>query len=160
MERYVEDLHDFLTTSLSHCSSSGLHDLDQTRTLVDLGEHLFKALRDVLHSHFLHFPISCNQTQSNLPAEAGLDSSVQDSLVIDLDVLFLDLIETFLEELIGGVPDKATIFRHLALFTIVHTLNIGFSCSLDGSLVIGIDEVTRHCRLSILFSCILHSVDL
>ena len=159
MQRYVEDLHDFLTTGLSHCSSSGLHNLDQTRASVSLGEQLLKALRDVLHSHFLQFPVSCDQTKSDLPAEAGLNSSVKDSLVIDLDVLLLDLVEAFLEERIRGVSDKAAV-RHLSLLTSVHTLNISFSCSLNGSLVVGVDEVTRHCRLISLIPSRFHSVDL
>ena len=84
---------------------------------------------------------------------------MKDSLVIDLDVLLLDLVESFLEERIGGVSDKAAV-RHLSLLTSVHTLNISFSCSLNGSLVVGVDEVTRHCRLISLIPSRFHSVDL
>ena len=69
------------------------------------------------------------------------------------------MIEAFLEELIRGISDKAAV-RHFALLTIVHALNISFSCSLNGSLVVGIDEVARNRRLSRLISRTLHTVDL
>lgn len=97
----------------------------------------------MLQRHLFNLPISGDQAETNFASKMSLNAPMKDTFVIDLDVLFLYLLETFLEEGMRRVSNQATI-RNFSLFSFIEAVNLVLIGTLDHPIIIWVGEVVCH----------------
>ena len=121
MQHRVKDFHDFLASNLAHCSGAGLHNFGQRSCGFSLGKLLLQFLGHVFDRHFFDLPVGCDQAEADFTAEACLNTAMQNTFVIDLDILLLDLVKAFLEHGMRWVSHETSVglLRFLSLIKAV-----------------------------------------